>query len=84
LAGVVHVVTTDEADSTVTIKIPETIANEYYTVGFDSGKLVLELNEVKKTSDVFDLQRNFQLLGSIVSKRGKITIYKNGDQINIL
>lgn len=87
VANVIYVATSDEINVSVIVEIPETIGGEFYTVGFEDEKLYVDLESatVKKTSGLFNLGEDFDIVtGSIVSNRGKATIYKNGDRINIL
>jgi hypothetical protein len=91
ITGIITVATDEDTNSSVVIKIPTTITNEHYDIGFYDGRLKVTLRDVEKVSNVFGLgnpalgtEKPFDFSGRIASSKGKITIYKNGNQINIL
>lgn len=90
VTGIVTVATDEETNSSVMMRIPKTITNEYYEIRFDDGKLNVTLGNgaVDKVSKVFNLDEQlggrYIFQGRLVSNKGKITIYKNGKYINIL
>ncbi len=87
LTGIITVAADEATNSSVTLSIPKTIASEHYEIRLEDGELRLRLKDVEKVSKAFHMGSSggaYTLGGRVPSSKGKVTIYKNGGQINIL
>lgn len=76
--------TMKKGSSSVVLKIPETAGYQEYVIELSSLGLSLKTADLEKTSSLFNLNRTYDLSGKTVSTKGRISIYKKGDQIIIL
>jgi len=100
-AAIVAVATDHETNSSVVVKLPKTIGNEFYelrlygaTATSIYGNVTVKLKGTVKGSEVFGLgccqsgmaclQGCYVFSGKALSQKGKVTVYKSGNQINIL
>lgn len=78
-----------EFNSTVVLKIPKTIGNEFYRIRFEGSGTATILNisliggKSYKSSELYGLDSHYNFAGDVTSDRGKIVIYKTGNSINI-
>jgi len=98
--AVITVAENSDINASIDVKLPKTIAGEYYELRLwgatdtnPSGNLTIKLNEVEKSSEIFGLgccgvtacpSGCFSFSGRALSQKGKVRVYKNGGQINIL
>lgn len=76
--------TLKNANSSVTLKIPERVAGKDYIIELSEQGLSIGTDEIKKHSDLFFLNRSYEFSGKIVSTKGKISIYKIDKEIIIM
>ncbi len=75
----------EDINSSVTLKIPRTVATELYEIEVYRGGLNLtsSVTGVRKHSGLYNLSVTL-VPKRVPSSAGKVTIYKKGDRINII
>ena len=74
-----------EGNSSVSLKIPKTIGDEFYKIELTNNGL--NITTIGKSLSVYSnlfLNETYQMAGRVVSNAGEIVINKQGDKINII
>jgi hypothetical protein len=73
-----------DGSSSVALKIPKTAGTQEYIIELSDSGLVLKTTDIEKHSSLFGLNRTYEFNGRTVSTKGRISIYKRGEQIIIM